>query len=453
MTRRYRAMLVGNAKYPKDPATLRTLEGPAYDVPLLWKALVDPGHGLFDRADVAIRNEPTSADLLRDYATFFGGAGPDDVLLIYHSSHGTRDSSGTLYLCTSNTVTTRLSATSISSRQLDELIEGSPAALTVVILDCCHSGAFRDADVVRPLSGRGRYVMASCRDNELANDVSQLNHASHFTEAVVAGLLGEAGAPRTTGLLSLDELYAYVHERLTGHGLQTPQRSVRGEGEMAIARLGPTPSPPPPPPLSAPPRNPGRRRRAAIAGALAAVAFLGGAVMVPVLRPDPDVTGHPSPSSAPTGFTDESAARYPNPPWYPTDATVSGVPPYHLTVESPRDRATVPGPCLRITGTATPPADKTVIIADRNLDGAPSRPFIYTPVVWEGPSWSAEIALGTSPDQRYELAVLLADRDAVRTAWSAGEGPITSATFISGLQLAALMKITQRSADGPACGP
>jgi Caspase domain len=450
MTRRYRAMLVGNARYPRDPAKLRTLTGPVYDVPLLYGALVDRDRGLFDRADVAIRNESTSTDLLRDLTEFFDGATPDDVLLLYHSAHGVRDSSGTLYLCTRDTVTARLSTTSISSRQLDELIDGSAAALTVVVLDCCHSGAFRDADIVRPLGGRGRYVLASCRDGELASDVSQLNHASHFTEALAAGLRGEAGAPRTTGLLSLDELYSYVYERMTTHGLQTPQRSVRGEGEMAIARLSPTP------PSTVPPRHRenGRRRRAVIAGALAGAALIGGVAMVPVFRPDPDATGHrPSPSSPHTGVDDESAADYPNPPWYPADATAARTPPpYDITIESPHDRATVPGPCLRVTGTGNPPADVTLIVADRNIDGAPGRPFIYTPVVWNDSGWYAEIALGTAPGQEYELAVLVADRDATRTAWSAVKGTVTSTTFISGLQLAALMKVTQRTAAGPPCG-
>jgi hypothetical protein len=193
-----------------------------------------------------------------------------------------------------------------------------------------------------------------------------------------------------------------------------------------------------------------------------AAAVLAGALVVPatllVGKRDGDVTAGPSsPSTSPrTVVDDRPASPHPDPAWYPTDGATPGTPPYAIAVRSPVDRADVGGPCLRITGTGSPPADTTLIVADRNIDGPPGQPFIYTQVGWDGPGtsggWHTEIALGSAPWQRYELAVLVAGRAAVHDAWAAATGLVTSTTFIPGLRLAVLLRVRQTSADGPPCG-
>ena len=130
-----------------------------------------------------------------------------DVLLLYYSGHGRLDHTNTLFLCARDTTVDRIRATAIASRRLDEFIDASAAARVVLILDCCHSGAFKGGDFAQPLSGAGRYVLASCRARELANDASAANRASLFTHHVVQGLLGAAANPGLPDHLTLEELH------------------------------------------------------------------------------------------------------------------------------------------------------------------------------------------------------------------------------------------------------
>ena len=149
-----------------------------------------------------------------------------------------------MYLCTRDTQIDRLRSTAVSSTRLNEMIATTSATRMVVILDCCHSGAFKSGDIAGPVAGRGRYVLASCRAGELANDASQANHASLFTEYLVAGLRGGVTNARAPDHVTLDEVYHYVHAGLTALRKQIPQKRSNGEGSLPIARRTPPPAGP-----------------------------------------------------------------------------------------------------------------------------------------------------------------------------------------------------------------
>jgi hypothetical protein len=216
MADRYQALLIGNSTYPEDPHNLQTLEGPVNDITLMRGALEDSELGMFALGTVALRPERTSRELLGALDDFFSPAGRDDVLLLYYSGHGRLDETNTLYLCTRDTRTDRLRSTAISSRRINEFIESSASARTIIILDCCYSGSFKGGDIAAPLAGPNRYVLTSCRAKELANDASVANHASMFTERVVAGMKGAPTAESTVDHLTVEELYGYVRDRLAG---------------------------------------------------------------------------------------------------------------------------------------------------------------------------------------------------------------------------------------------
>jgi hypothetical protein len=234
MADRYRALLVGNSRYPFDHDNLPTLEGPVNDVTLLRAALQDPVVGMFSEDDVTVRAEWASHELVGALDDFFSDADRSDVLLLYYSGHGRLDQTNTLYLCAHDTRTDRLRATAISSHRLNEMIEASVATRMIIILDCCHSGAFKGGDLASPLAGMGRYVLASCRARELASDASHVNRPSLFTKHLVDGLRGAEPDPGDP--LTLEELHAYVRDQLTERGLQRPQLVSRGDGGLAIAR-------------------------------------------------------------------------------------------------------------------------------------------------------------------------------------------------------------------------
>jgi len=238
MTLRYRALLIGNSTYPEDSHNLPSLEGPVNDVTLLRSALEDNRIGMFAPGNVTVRPERTSHELIRALDDFFTPATRDDVLLLYYSGHGVLDHTATLFLCARDTRVDRLRGTAISSQRLNELIDASAANRIVIILDCCHSGAFKGAaDLTGALTGQGRYVLTSCRGRELANDATVANHASLFTDFIVRGLRGEAPHDPGSEYLTVEELYEYVRDSLLEHGRQRPQQAFRGEGGLPVARI------------------------------------------------------------------------------------------------------------------------------------------------------------------------------------------------------------------------
>ena len=144
---RYRALLIGNSTYLADEHNLQTLKGPVKDIAVLNRALVDPDTGLFDDVDVTLLPEATSSRAIRTMGRFFGSAERDDVLLVYFSGHGKLDENGRLHLCMQDTESTDLLATAVSSTRINEFADASSARNVVIVLDCCHAGAFRGGEL------------------------------------------------------------------------------------------------------------------------------------------------------------------------------------------------------------------------------------------------------------------------------------------------------------------
>lgn len=236
MSGSHRALLVANSTYPSDAHNLPDLEGPRNDPSLLRDALCDDRYGLFPHENVRLVVERTMAEVLREAEEFLHGAGRHDTLLLYYSGHGKLDLRGELYLCARDSRADRLRSTAVKASDLRAMIDESAAETTVIMLDCCHSGAFKGGELARTLAGRGRFVVTSCRTGELANDAHARNRASMFTHHVVEGMLGAAPDHDGDGLVGLDDLYGYVHARLSGENRQIPQRSFAGTGDVPMAR-------------------------------------------------------------------------------------------------------------------------------------------------------------------------------------------------------------------------
>lgn len=96
----------------------------------------------------------------------------------------------------------------------------------LLFLDCCFSGAFahgflargdKRIDLKERFEGRGRIVLTASNAMEYAwegNDLSGSGTPSVFSGALVHGLeTGDADLDGD-GLISVDELYDYVHDRV-----------------------------------------------------------------------------------------------------------------------------------------------------------------------------------------------------------------------------------------------
>ncbi|MFB9659065.1 caspase domain-containing protein [Glycomyces mayteni] len=230
---RYRAMLIGNALYLRDPVGLPRLRGPGADVAALYEALTDPAVGLFDPDGVeALLDRPAQELHERLERFFIEEATRDDTLLLYYSGHGKIDLNGRLHLCALDSQTSRLHSTSLRyAADIEALIDQSPARSIVTVIDSCHSGAFR-GDVAVTATGRGRCVMASAGADQLVRDEVRPDGPSPFTAAFADGLrLAES-----SGHLTTQELYHYIERDLRSAGVSRPQFRFDGEGSITLAR-------------------------------------------------------------------------------------------------------------------------------------------------------------------------------------------------------------------------
>jgi S-DNA-T family DNA segregation ATPase FtsK/SpoIIIE len=242
------ALIVANDSY-QDPA-LATLLAPRHDAQALRELLRDPEVGRFEPADLLI-NE-SKAEIERAMERMFRRAEPGDLALLYFSGHGIRSRHGRLHLAVTNTDRALLAATSVSASFVKELIDESDAASTVVLLDCCYSGAFSEAgvkadpdlDVGRALeAGRGTFVLTASTAVETAGDGGSApgRVLSAFTEGIVRGLATGAADVRGVGRISPGDLWEYVRREVPSRTQrQTPTQYgyVEEDVELAYVRRG-----------------------------------------------------------------------------------------------------------------------------------------------------------------------------------------------------------------------
>src|SRR5688572_24474532 len=89
------ALLVGCTRYPNH-ASMRTLYGPANDVPLWARVLTDPKGFAFPAANVkqlvgwpdAEEKRPTHANLVKAFEDLVAVAAPDTQIVIVLAGHG-----------------------------------------------------------------------------------------------------------------------------------------------------------------------------------------------------------------------------------------------------------------------------------------------------------------------------------------------------------------------------
>jgi hypothetical protein len=237
------ALVVATAEY-EDPK-LRRLRSPTADAKDLAAVLGDPAKGDFEVSSLI---NPSHARATRAIAGYFSDRRPGDLLLLHVSCHGIKDEHGDLFLAAADTDLALLSATGIPATWLSTQISRSRAGRTVLLLDCCFSGAFplgmqprgESVDAREPLQGRGRVVITASSALEYSFEGDRLTgkgSPSVFTEAVVEGLKTGMADLDGDGLISVDDLYEYVYERVRERTpAQTPSRFMALEGPVYLAR-------------------------------------------------------------------------------------------------------------------------------------------------------------------------------------------------------------------------
>jgi hypothetical protein len=226
------AVVVGVADYrhvPRLPASVRT------DATDIRDLLTDPERGGYhpDRVALLLDGDATRDGILGALAEVGSRADADSAVFVYVSAHGGRVTSGPgageylLPVDTEELSDAALARTAISGADFGAAVRAVPARKVLVAFDCCHAGGIGavkspaagpvaaglpESYYERLAAGRGRAIVASCRDSEFSY-ASRSSRNSLFTEHLLAGLAG--GVPTEDGLVRVFDLFEYLQPRVT----------------------------------------------------------------------------------------------------------------------------------------------------------------------------------------------------------------------------------------------
>jgi uncharacterized caspase-like protein len=243
MSARRRAILLGNAAYPADDR-LPDLACPLNDVEGLAAVLADPAIGGFDPVETL--RDASSGEARRRLVAFLREARPEDTVLFYYSGHGKLDSSlSQLHLCTCDSEVDLLEATGVSMRFVHDLLKKCRAQKSVVMLDCCYSGAAKgvrargniDEELRFSVQGTGTYLLTASNGIETAQE-KEGGRYGIFTKHVIEGLRSGEADHDGRGYVTMDDLYDYVVQAVRADSPQRPNREVDGHGDIIIAGSG-----------------------------------------------------------------------------------------------------------------------------------------------------------------------------------------------------------------------
>jgi formylglycine-generating enzyme required for sulfatase activity len=242
------ALLIGTDKF-EDPE-LSTLLAPVADIEALSAVLRDPD--ICDFASAPVLLNPGIVELQKALRTLFNDRASDDLLLLYYTGHGLRDpESGTLYLALHETMKAEPSIGSLEADYVRKRMKASLAGTQIIVLDCCHSGAFM-ADAAKGAKGQpsyvevrdafdtggsGHYIMSACSKSEAAFEDRREKPQSIFTKYLVDGLRTGDAAPDQDAI-TIDALYKYTRKQVIDRKWpMDPQRWITsGSGDPVIAR-------------------------------------------------------------------------------------------------------------------------------------------------------------------------------------------------------------------------
>ena len=215
MTARRCALLVGNHHY--DNSNLAQLSSSMEDATDFASVLKDAEFGAFDEVQTLI-DQPVD-EIRKGMARFFSSRSREDLLLLYFSGHGVLDDRGKLYLAARDTEPDLLSATAIDAAFVTNSMDRCRSTSQLLILDCCHSGAFaRGAKSVVggsvgtaaafQGSGSGRVILTATDATQYAWEgdriIGQADN-SLFTHYLLEGLRTGEADQNQDGWVTLDE--------------------------------------------------------------------------------------------------------------------------------------------------------------------------------------------------------------------------------------------------------
>lgn len=218
------ALLLGASAF-KHPGIL-PVPAAANSLRAMKAMLTDPALGGWPSTQVTAEQPPNAVDAVRRIRRL--AQQTTGTLLLYYVGHGHISSSGELILTVHDTDPEDADLTGIEYSRVKSALLGSPAAVKIVILDCCYSGRAIEAlgsdTVSNAVAARGVYTLTAA-DLEVAH-VPPLAEQSAVPTSFTGQLLElvRTGLPGESPWLTLDTIYPHLAARLRHAGLPAPNR-------------------------------------------------------------------------------------------------------------------------------------------------------------------------------------------------------------------------------------
>jgi len=152
------ALVVGVGQFKNG---IQTLQYTVRDASSFYSFIVNPQGAAFPRSNVYYLTDQTATrdNIMKYLNTIKSVAGPDDLVVIYMSSHGTPpDKFGGVHIVTYDTEVKpreRVWHTAVTETMLKDFVESLRAKRLVMILDTCYSnGAYRSIPGFLPPGGK-----------------------------------------------------------------------------------------------------------------------------------------------------------------------------------------------------------------------------------------------------------------------------------------------------------
>ena len=183
-------------------------------------------------------------------------AGKNDLVIIYFAGHGATerdtmspDGDGLeKYLLPFDAEPSDLYSSALPMREIAHIFDRIRSERLIFIADACYSGAsggrtvsisgmranISDAFLERLAGGKGKVILTASSANEISVEKDELGHGV-FTYYVIEGLKGKADIDRD-GLITVDEVYRYVTEKVTFATGQEQHPVKKGtvEGQLVL---------------------------------------------------------------------------------------------------------------------------------------------------------------------------------------------------------------------------
>lgn len=196
------ALLIGNAVF--DDARFSNLPTSANDVEDF--ALTLSEYGDFDLVNTLV--DQTASVIMREIEQMFTRAEQSDLVLLYYSGEGYRDTQGEYYLIAKDSRLDLIRSTGIPASFIHWTLKVSRCRQSVIILDSTYSGAFLKDLEANP----GTVVLTSSRKTEMAFVGDEQN--SIFTQYLLEGIRTGYADLDSDGYISVSDLFDYTQKKL-----------------------------------------------------------------------------------------------------------------------------------------------------------------------------------------------------------------------------------------------